>query len=520
MRSGCFIIVATVISLLVSIVATLPTAALTGSYSWNQMTGISGGDQQMWETLSMSGNGARMAMGVYGGTMYASSNFGSNWTTTTRNWYRVDSSSDGTKLVASVLAGYLYTSTNSGLTWTERTNAGSRGWTSVTMSADGTKMAAIGDYIIYTSSDSGATWTEQQTPIYRSWTSLTMSADGTKLVVADPINDALATSYDSGVTWTEQVVPGGQNYSSVAMSSDGSKMIVGTFYGNIYTSADSGVTWVQQIGSGSRYWQAVAASSDATQIVAVDHAGPLWEGGSVYVSSDSGVTWTEQAALGTGFWETVTMNASGSRVAVAQLDGFVYTGTIANHQDTESFNMDTLVSPEDNTVSGAVLSVVSSPCPAIDAPSISVLSSSGVIAPEADVTIVGGIGFSLLCSTPGGSGDATIALGTYHADLSKIRVYKKIPNSSALQDITSEVNLSNQVLGAGDTTTISYTLIDGSDYDEDGIVNGVIVDPLYFGVASSATLADTGDNHMLILLLGVTFLFGSALTVLVYSSRM
>jgi len=515
-RSGGLALLAFVSTLLLSTMVAWPAAALSGSYTWHQLTGISGGDQQMWQPIAMSDNGARMALGVYGGSMYTSSNFGTNWNTTTRNWYSIDNNSDGTKLVAGVLMGYLYTSTNSGVTWTERTNAGSHWWTSVAMSADGTKMAAIGDYIIYTSSDSGATWTEQQTPIYRSWTSIAMNANGTKLLAADPITDAIATSYDSGVTWTEQDVPGGQNYSAVAMSTDGNKMIVGTYYGYIYTSSDSGVTWVPQLAAGSRYWQAIATSNDATQIVALDYAGPLWEGGSIYVSSDSGVTWTEQVAPGVNFWHTVAMNASGSRIAAAVPDGPVYIGSIANHLDTESVNFNTLGSSGDTAVSDAALSVVSSVCPAIDAPSISVLDPSGVVAPEADVTIVGGIGFSLLCSTPGGSSDATIALGTHYADLSNLRIYKKTGSGSTLLDITDEVRLSNKTLaGGGQATTVAYTLIDGSDYDEDGVANGIIVDPVYIGVAadtgSVATLANTGGNVLVPLLVAV-LLFGGAFT--------
>lgn len=506
-RSRCMAILFAVSMLVLSTLTVWPADALSGNYTWQQLTGISGGDQQMWQPLAMSDNGARMALGVYGGSIYTSSNFGMSWNTTTRDWYSIDSNSDGTKLVAGVLSGYLYISTNSGLTWTERTAAGSHWWTSVAISADGTKLAAIGDDIIYTSSDSGVTWTEHPTPFFRHWTSLAMSANGVKLLVVDPVTDALATSTDSGLTWTEQNVPGGSDFSAVAISADGNKMITGTYYGYIYTSSDSGVTWVPQTGAGSRYWQSIAASKDASQVVAVDYAGPQWEGGSVYVSSDSGVTWTEQTTLGTNFWQSVTMNASGSRIAVAVPDGPVYIGTIASHIDTENIDLSALGSSEDAAVSDAAVSISSSACPAIDTPSISILDPNGVTAPEAGIRIVGGIGFSILCATPGGSSDASIELGTYYADLSKIRIYKKAGSSSSLQDITDDIHLSNRVVSGGvSATTISYTLIDGSDYDEDGLINGAIVDPLYIGVASTGqsintvatgTLADTGDDAYL-----------------------
>ncbi|MCK5268826.1 MAG: InlB B-repeat-containing protein, partial [Spirochaetes bacterium] len=54
-----------------------------------------------------------------------------------------------------------------------------RQWYSITSSADGTKLAALGFEQIYTSTDSGATWTARDSS--RQWNSITSSADGTKL---------------------------------------------------------------------------------------------------------------------------------------------------------------------------------------------------------------------------------------------------------------------------------------------------------------------------------------------------
>ncbi|TFJ80363.1 hypothetical protein NSK_008271 [Nannochloropsis salina CCMP1776] len=47
------------------------------------------------------------------------------------------------KLAAVVDGGYIYTSTNSGATWTEQTAAGSRSWSSIASSSDGTNLAAV-----------------------------------------------------------------------------------------------------------------------------------------------------------------------------------------------------------------------------------------------------------------------------------------------------------------------------------------------------------------------------------------
>jgi Tol biopolymer transport system component len=54
-------------------------------------------------------------------------------------------SADGRLLVACATAGergYVYTSTDNGATWTEQTDAGSKYWTSLVVSADGTKIVA------------------------------------------------------------------------------------------------------------------------------------------------------------------------------------------------------------------------------------------------------------------------------------------------------------------------------------------------------------------------------------------
>jgi hypothetical protein len=54
---------------------------------------------------------------------------------------------------------------------------------------------------IYTSSDSGDTWTLTSARMDGYWSSITSSADGTKLAVVDDV-DGIYTSRDSGGTWT------------------------------------------------------------------------------------------------------------------------------------------------------------------------------------------------------------------------------------------------------------------------------------------------------------------------------
>jgi len=78
----------------------------------------------------------------------------------TKNWSAMAGSADGTKLVAAVNVGNVYTSTDSGVTWEERPITGlttPQKWTALASSADGSKIAAFyqwGGYM-YTSNDSG-----------------------------------------------------------------------------------------------------------------------------------------------------------------------------------------------------------------------------------------------------------------------------------------------------------------------------------------------------------------------------
>src|SRR5476651_674465 len=91
------------------------------------------------------------------------------WTQTSapsNYWASVASSADGSKLVAAVISGSggsIYISTNSGTDWT-LTTAPSVGWYSVTSSADGTKLVAAGNGLIYASTNSGSDWTLTTAP--------------------------------------------------------------------------------------------------------------------------------------------------------------------------------------------------------------------------------------------------------------------------------------------------------------------------------------------------------------------
>jgi len=303
-------------------------------------------------------------------------------------WNSIASDTSGTKLAAVVYGGYIYTSTNSGTTWTARTSAGSKNWGSITSSADGMKLAAtVGNHdnegnhggadddYIYTSSDGGATWVAQTNSGQRHWSSITSSADGTKLAATtwnwDSSGSYLYTSVDSGLTWTEQSAAGGRHWQSIISSPDGTKLAASLWDGDgggVVTGVyASGVwTWTLNDTGGGNRWviggsadlSILAINSNDSSITLSEDGGATWNikalptdehavsiafsqdgsrlvvgtynasgEGSVYTSMDHGTTWTLQNKANIGGpnpYFSVTINANANQIVAAQLGGAIY----------------------------------------------------------------------------------------------------------------------------------------------------------------------------------------------------
>lgn len=463
--------------------------AAPGDYQWQQ-AGVVGmiGDNLDWYSIASSSNGSKL-VGVVGGAsssgyIYTSIDSGVTWVEQTaagsRHWYSVASSSDGSKLAAVDNGGYIYTSADSGATWAERSSAGLRSWTSVSTSADGTRLAAVAGFgsSIYISADSGVSWTEGEATSSYYWYSIASSNDGTKLVAGTDIG-FIHTSTDSGASWTERFdAPGG--FYTVASSDDGTKLVAGAYGGYIYTSADSGATWTEQTAAGSRDWWSVDSSADGTKLVAA-----AW-GGYIYTSTDSGATWTEQTAAGPRNWASIASSSDGSKLAASAYGGSIYlatteglaTATIAM-ASLPTGNKDATAAP---AVATASLAATSMACYTLTPGSVSTLGPDSLVVPESGVSLLGGVAFSLDCTSTGGTADTSITLGTSYTDVSKLRVYKR-SGTGPLVDITKQVTIQNE----SGKTVVRYTLTDGSTWDEDGTANGTIVDPIYFGVVAGAS---------------------------------
>jgi hypothetical protein len=527
--------------------------------TWSQRT-ITG--WRNWHQVAMSTDGTKLAAIVgdaYGGTIYngiyLSSDSGATWTASTsagyHDWSSVAMSADGVRLVAAMVQGSIYTSSDSGATWVERPSAGQHYWSSIISSPDGSKVTAIAsdDYgglgFIYTSTDFGVTWTQRTSAGQRNWQAVTSSTDGKK-IAATAVNyvydqetgDVLTmsshiyTSSDAGVTWVEQTTASSLLWFSIVSSADGSKLaaigsdpadgnpeyyIVPNSY--IYTSTDAGVTWTKQSASGLRPWTSLASSADGTRLAAIENAYDYTSfNGAIYTSIDSGATWKEQVTAGKRSWQTIASSTDGTRLAFAVgwytggVVGPIYLATMEGPA-TDTINLSSVSSTGTSTSSGsavtrAKLSITSSTCYTIENSSVNSLGSGDLAVLEKDINLLGGIAYNITCATQGGSTDATITLGTYYSDPSKLRIYKKSTSSSLLVDITNQVSITNAIDASNaPITTLRYTLVDGGDYDEDGIVNGVIVDPLYIGVVETAsaagTLAETGSDMWTVALAGI-----------------
>jgi len=202
-----------------------------------------------WGCVASSADGNRLVAAAilsgagFHGVIYTSTNSGATWTEQTNApnnywWFCLASSADGLKLLA-MTSGKIFISTNSGSTWTQINNPidawGASGSKQViAMSPDATRLVAAffsagengGPAPICISTNSGATWVLTSAPSNH-WSSVSMSADGSKLVAAagGPLHETglVYTSTDFGLTWTTNNI-NAQIWTSVAMSADGNKI--------------------------------------------------------------------------------------------------------------------------------------------------------------------------------------------------------------------------------------------------------------------------------------------------------
>ena len=122
-------------------------------------------------------------------------------------------------------------------------------------------------------------------------------------------------------------------------------------------------------------------------------------------------------------------------------------------------------------------------------------TDTGTTTDTTNQVTLGGLDFTLSCTTPGKDAKVSLALASAVSDPSTIQVYKQTADGK-VTNITDQTTISSQ----NGKTTITYNLTDGGDLDDDGKVNGHITDPIFITVpADSELLAETGVSQGLIL---------------------
>lgn len=524
--------------------------------TWNQKAALS--PKVPWQSVASSADGMNLAVAVWPGYISTSSDGGQTWVQRQsagwRSWYSIASSADGSQLVAITNSSF-YISTDYGATWESRTLSPNPSFASVASSADGTKLI-VGGYVgpVYMSSDSGDTWTtltDFDSDDKGLWYGVAVSADGSTIVAVDSYGSDYSGGYvhvsrDGGQTWTQQTSLGvayRQDWLSTtaSVSADGNTIALVDMYGGslndwnggyVYVTTDGGSTWQAQTELGAAKWSSIASSADGSKIIATQY------NGNVYISKDFGDTWQEQVSLGgPKFYTSTASSLDGSSFIVAASGDGVYVGNPEGAATTtQPLSPQPTLNPLTNQPSStavspvihqAELSVTSDTCYTFEDASVSKLTTEGLSAPENNVDLVGGIAYSLTCTTPGGTASAQIVLGpnsttSHYPDLTKIRIYKSSGSGGnlTLTDVTNQVTLTNQTIDNQLRTVLSYTLTDGDGFDEDHAANGRIVDPLFVGVEVSGeggealdgsfgsnrdqeSLADTGSSTFSVSLLAV-----------------
>jgi len=237
------------------------------------------------------------------------------------NWTGIAASLDGNRLVAVSYSGEIYVSKN-GERW-KPVDAPPLGWEAVACSGDGLTIVACSDYgSIYLSHDGGDHWTVSMQVAEELLDSVTMSADGRKIAVVNFYDTLVYRSTNSGVSWQSNSIANLDNYQSfefprcIAGSADGVKLMAGSISGTIFSSTNSGIDWVPT-SAPTGNWSSVAMSHDGKRSVACDALG-----GGIYLSHDFGESW-EMAKVPGNNWYAVTGSWDG-RVLVAVAGGSDY----------------------------------------------------------------------------------------------------------------------------------------------------------------------------------------------------
>jgi hypothetical protein len=305
---------------------------------WSQIASSADGTKLVAAAL-YSGETLNLLSPLPLGVILLSTNSGRTWTKSSAPeayWLAVACSTNGSTIIAAStltlegLPGPIYTSTNSGSTWTEfvnwTTNFASIGplfgeVSAVACSADGNLLvvaAGPDDGPILTSKNGGP-WTVTSAPD-ELWTSVAVSADGSKLLAANEqlgpdfpyFPDPFWVSTNSGGTWAPTTTPSG--FTEIASSADGSLSVAAIYEtnqpGGIYISTNNWAssTITGATGTNGDWWVALASLAEGGQLLAFSIDG------GIYLTMGTGSAWTLVPSPNEN-WYSVACSADGTKLA-------------------------------------------------------------------------------------------------------------------------------------------------------------------------------------------------------------
>lgn len=382
----------------VSVVHAVGNGTSIGAFAYHQPIGswdwIERGSspERLWTSIASSADGMKLAALSYGttshdGHIWISANAGESWQFRgpAANWLRVASSANGNILVATTgmqdpyntPGAGIYVSTDSGQNWTNRNPATSHKWFSVSCSADGSKMAAIGQVAPYTSfsvwlsSNGGETWTETSLAASSYWKDVEISADGTKIVAVSNFDNngldygSIWTSENFGASWTQRTSAGSRQWSTVTVAEDGLHMAaahIGTLSdsgGKVFTSSDGGLNWQLQANSPVGEWVEIASGTSGEKLIGLFGSKSFPYGRSVYTSADSGANWDYQldnatfAVQQAPYFSSVATSEDGTRLAATDANAHIWTSAQV------AAPVITTISPNQGPIAGGTAVIIS-----------------------------------------------------------------------------------------------------------------------------------------------------------------
>lgn len=223
--------------------------------------------------------------------------------------------------------------------WTQ-TSAPSNYWTSIALSADGSRLAAVADDVqgIYTSTNSGATWTSNSFPADVNGTLLAASADGLHLVAATDNSGEIDVSTNGGMNWKKSTNYIEAAWQSLVSSSDGTVLVLTEDGATVHASTNSGATWfplaeLPNSGSGAQY---AVMSANASFL------GVIAQGG-FYTTTNFGMNWTTNSLSLNAIARTIVGSADGSKLVTAPYGNNIFTSTNFGASWTQETNSPNLL---------------------------------------------------------------------------------------------------------------------------------------------------------------------------------